>query len=212
MKFRFALAVAATLTSLGASAQNVTILDFLAGPPQGMTVSGNSLLIQGYEFKGSDLPVAVSHIGFWRGVDWGYGMSAPVLSAPLTQNNITVSRRDGQSFSLTGISPFVGGILVGGMADFKITPFDAAGNELDPVFLQAGQFYTTLTLPSVWYPTLTNMSAFRLSPSLVDHYTGFQLSAAVAPVPEPTNWVLLLAGLGLVLSRGALRPGSNHRA
>lgn len=193
-------AVALAGLGLGASAQTVTTLDFAAGLPAGATTVGNSLRIQGYQFTGSDLPVSVSHIGFWRGVDWGWGMSAPLQTLPLSQASITVSRVDGQVFSLTGINPFVGGILVGGMADFEITPFDAAGSELDPVMLQAGQFYTSIAVPAS-YTTLTGMSAFRLSPSLVDHYTGFQFSAATAPVPEPTNWTLLTAGLVVLLAR-----------
>lgn len=192
--------------SLGASAQVVTTLDFAAGAPQGATTSGNSLRVQGYQFTGSDLPVTVSRIGFWRGVDWGWGMAAPLQTLPLSQASITVSRIDGQSFSLTGIKPFVGGILVAGMADFEITPFDAAGNELDPVALLAGQFHTSITVPAS-YTSLMHMSAFRLSPSLVDHYTGFQFSAAAAPVPEPANWALLTAGLLVLLTRRGVRAG-----
>lgn len=201
-------AMALTGLSLGAAAQTVTTLDFAAGPPAGATTIGNSLRVQGYQFHGSDLPVAVSRIGFWRGVDWGWGMVAPLQTVPLTQASITVSRVDGQVFSLTGINPFVGGILVGGMADFEVTPFDAAGNELDPVMLQAGQFYTSIAVPAST-TALTDMSAFRLSPSLVDHFTGFQFSAATAPVPEPTNWALLMSGLLVLVARHGLRaaPG-----
>lgn len=189
------IAVLATFTTVQSTSAAVAI-DFTGGAPAGATVVGNSLIVGAYRFTGDGGPVPVGFIGNYHGINFGYGLMAPGLIP--TVNSVTVSRVDGQTFTLDRIDPFVGNILVGGLADFELTPFDAGGNELDPVVMPAGQFWSSVAVYPAWYPTLSGISSFRIARSGVDHYTGFAFSS-VADVPEAGTAAMLGAGLSLLL-------------
>jgi hypothetical protein len=121
------------------------------------------------------------------------------LLAPAAGHSLTVSRPDHLLFDLNSISTFVGGIIVTGLTDFEVTPFDALGVEGQPVAFAVSPPIDQMLLSAGSYPTLTQMSSFKIASSMVSDFTAFKRTSAadITPVPEVTSAWLLWLGLGL---------------
>jgi hypothetical protein len=185
-----AQALIATMLSGVALASQATTIDFSAGVPTGATLAGNTLTVGSYQFTEVGATPSVSKEGKFQ----TYGLSAPMQGSAAS---LSVSRVDGQAFSITEIDPFVAGTLVTGAVDFELTPFDAKGIELAPVALQAGQFQTNIAISAAFYPTLSNITSFKVSNSLIDHDTRFAFTSAsdTPAVPEPSATAMSLIGI-----------------
>ena len=191
MSIRKLAVISVALVCLGAKA--TVIVDFSNGAPAGSAVLGKTLLVGPYQFAGNNTAPSVTRLG---AAFAGYGLAGPLLGSTTT---LSVSRADGKLFALTEIDTFVGGTLVTGPADFELVPFDSNGLELNPVVFYAGQFATRFTVSET---SLSNLSSFRISSSLVDHFTLFSFAsvADVPAVPEPAAaWLWLAGGLYLAL-------------
>ena len=208
MKLTQVLMLSAALAIIPVSQGSAGIIDFSNGMPANSSrISPNLIWVGDYQFASTN-GIAVHPMGHLGNVILGYGLAAPRLST------IDISRTDGHTFDFDGFTAFVGGILVGGPADFEITPFDANGNELNPYVFRAGQFWTTYTrngqaltgdnyaayMGSVFGP-FQNVSMLKIGAG-VDDFISFNLSSvfdAPAQVPLPGAAWLFLGGLMSVL-------------
>lgn len=175
-------------------------VDFTHGLPAGTSVSGNTMTAGAYKFTGDSAAPVLGNIYLVPNVVYETG-----LVAPSATHSLTVTRSDHRLFDLLGIGTFVGGIIVTGVTDFEVTPFDAAGVEGDPVVLTVGAGLDQLSWTAATQSTLANITSFRIASSMVSDFTKFTLVAAADPVPEPTTTLMLSLGLALLVMRGRLR-------
>jgi hypothetical protein len=194
--FTASLAAATLLLCLPATA---VVIDFAHGMPAGSVVSGKNLTTAGYQFSGDAAAPAIDNIYVIRNVPWGTGLVAPAAG-----HSLTVSRPDHLPFDLASISTFVGGIIVTGATDFEVTPFNAQGVEGQPVAFSVLSPFDQVLLGASTYPTLMQMSSFKVAASMVTAFTALTLTSAadVAVVPELASAWMLCLGLAAV---GALR-------
>jgi hypothetical protein len=190
----------ATTLLTGVPAMAVSV-DFTHGLPAGTTVSGNTMTVGAYRFTGDAAAPVLGNIYFVPNVVYETG-----LVAPSAGHSLTVTRSDHQLFDLLGIGTFVGGIVVTGAADFEVTPFDATGNEGNPVAFTVNPGLDQLTWTAAGQATLANITSFRIASAvLLSDYTSFKLVSAADPVPEPTTTLMLSLGLAVLVMRGRLR-------
>lgn len=193
---------------LGSSQASVISIDLSAGLPTGAFLNNNAIEYEGYRISsGGTDPITDAFIG------GRYGFGVPTANT----TPISISRIDGATFSLGGLNVFVAGTLMGGNANFDITPFDAAGIEGTPVQFSASQFLTTITQTGVTSTgqfgyTATSGGAMIMEPmgpfdgvtrlnigSGVDYVTSLTLSvAAPTAVPVPGGVSLMVSGMGLL--------------
>lgn len=215
MKFSTLVLTLLTFVGFSGPGRAATIaFDFSQGLAYSGGVQQNKNLIvdKGYQFEAPD--IGDYFIGNAHGINWGYGLTTS--ASPVA---VSISRTDGHVFNLEGLTVFIGGILVGGASDFEVTPFDAAGNEGNPVIFSAGQFWTQYVKTGTQggqdvfsTPAGQNIFSMALGPFSsvsqlkigggVGYFTAFSFSSAfdaapVSQVPLPTaSWLFLSALMG----------------
>jgi hypothetical protein len=199
MRALFASTFFSTALLMGAPAMALTV-DFTHGLPAGTTVSGNTMTVGAYPFTGDAAAPVLGNIYLIPNVVYSTGLVAPSVG-----HSLTVTRGDHRLFDLLGIGTFVGGIIVTGPTDFEITPFDATGNEGNPVAFTVNAGLDQLTWTAGAQATLANITSFRIASSMVSDFTSFKLVSAADPVPEPTTTLMLSLGLAVLVMRGRLR-------
>jgi hypothetical protein len=189
----------------------LTVVDFshLTASQAALLTTGNTLTLNGYQFTGDTAPAATGGVGMLGGL-----ITPDGLIAPAAGHHITVTRVDGQMFTVNEIDTFVGGnISSTGNTDVELMPFDpVTGKSRGQLNLLgvAAFMRSAVTIDTTVYPTLLNMSSMQIlggASLLVDHFTAFKFTspadpatpAPTTPVPEPAAGWLIGAGAGIML-------------
>jgi hypothetical protein len=134
-------------------------------------------------------------------VTWPNGVEAQaVTTGPVGPAQITIKRIDGAVFDITGFSAELLANTAATGASFEVMPL-LNGNDgfSDPVAFDATGFYSSMfTYGAASTSMLKGFDTYTFSLFVDFALTGITLVDASAPVPEPNDYALMLAGLALV--------------
>lgn len=227
-----AASIGALLISTSVGAVTTTFFDNSQTPTVDTSATFSDTLVSaGYVFVYSMDKLFTGGVGLTTpigrpvSVTWPTGLHAQAVTTPSSMNaSVTISRVDGNVFDLNSFSAKLLANTAGAGGDFEVVPW-LNGQDTDPIlFFASGNAgnsftYAPTATPGYSNPYSQTTAALRgYDKYTINLYVDFALTGATlvdasvaAPIPEPSNHALMLAGLiltgAVVRRRKCLKQG-----